>query len=117
MTEAHDLTQLDVENEILRLSAQLESATYEFRDYLTAAARAEAAYRLEYARAFTRLRMGPDKLSEKTCDMRATVECGDLLAARLGADALSRSNEEICRSLRSRLDAVRTLSANIRSQT
>lgn len=111
------LSQMDIENEITRLSALLEEQTHEFGTVLSERARAEGEYRVEYARVFTTLRMGPNKMSEETCKQQATVDVGELLTRRLGAEARERYLEEQCRSLRSQLDAVRTLSANVRAQT
>lgn len=110
-------SQLDIENEIIRLEGILEEVTDEFATACVDAAEAEAKYRVEYAKAFTRYRLGVEKSSEKTAEAQATVEVGELLAGRRSAEALQRGLEEKCRSLRSSLDAVRTLSANVRAQT
>lgn len=107
--------QLDIENEIIRLSGILEDTTDEFATACLDAAGKEATYRVEYAKAFARHRITGD--SEKTSEANATVEVGELLGARRSAEALQRGLEEKCRSLRSSLDAVRTLSANVRAQT
>lgn len=111
------VTQSDIENEILRLSSLLEEQTREYGRVLEEQAQAEAAYRISYATVFTSLRMGPEKLSEETCKQKATEDCREALSRRLAADAKARYLEEQCRSLRAQLDAVRTLSANVRAQT
>ena len=107
--------QHDIENEIIRLSAILEDTTDEFAKIAVEAAGAEAHYRVEYAKSFARHRITGE--SEKTSEANATVECGELLKSRRGLEAQQRGLEERCRSLRSSLDAVRTLSANVRAQT
>src|SRR5262245_39253084 len=108
-------SQLDIENEIIRLEGILEEKTDEFAEVVVKAARAEATYRVEYAKAFARYRMAGD--SEKTSEAKATIEAGELLMERRSKEAQQRGLEEKCRSLRSSLDAVRTLSANVRAQT
>ena len=108
-------SQLDIENEIIRLEGVLEGTTDDFASIAIDAARAEARYRVDYAKAFARYRMNGD--SEKTSEAKATVECAELLMERRSKEAQQRGLEEKCRSLRSSLDAVRTLSANVRAQT
>lgn len=109
-------SQLDIENEIIRLEGILEDTTDEFAIVCIEASNAEATYRVAYAKAFVRHRI-EDKSSEKTAEAQSTVDCEDLLVARRGAEGQQRGLEEKCRSLRSSLDAVRTLSANVRAQT
>ena len=111
------VNQADIEHEILRLSELLEEQTHEYGKVLQLSKEAEAAYRIGYARSFTSHRLGGEKVSEETCKQLATQENADLLAHRLSAEAQERYLEEQCRSLRERLGAVRTLSANVRSQT
>lgn len=111
------VTQGDIENEILRLSSLLEEQTREYGDRLKESSDHESAYRIAYARAFAQHRLGGEKLSEETCKQLATSECSELLTARLASEAVTRFLEEQCRSLRAQLDAVRTLSANVRAQT
>jgi hypothetical protein len=109
------VNQGEIENEILRLSDLLEAQTHEYGQALNARAVAEADYRVQYARSFTKYRF--EKLSEETSKQKATDEVGHLLVLRLSAEAKERFLEEQCRSLRAQLDAVRTLSANVRAQT
>lgn len=114
------VTQVDIENEIVRLSDELEGATLDFKTQLEESAAATARYRVEYAKSWISHRWpkeGEKANAEKTADQLATRDCGDLLLQRLDAEAQSRYLEERCRNLRAQLDAVRTLSANVRSQT
>jgi hypothetical protein len=110
------LSQLDIEAEISRLSGILEDRTQNYGDAIQEAATAEARYRVAHAKAFVRARI-LEKLAERTADATATVECEELLLDRKAKEGLARALEEACRSLREQLGAVRTLSANIRSQT
>lgn len=108
---------LDLENEIVRLEGILENTTDEFAVVCVKAANAEAVFRVNYAKAFVRYRVGETKSSEKTAEAQATVECEEELFSRRIAEAEQRGLEEKCRSLRESLGAVRTLSANVRAQT
>lgn len=112
-----DWSQLDIEHEILRLEGLLEDTTDEFATVAQQAAAAEAVYRVNYAKAFVRYRLGGERSSEKTAEAQSTVECENELKRRRSLEAQQRGLEEKCRSLRASLDAVRTLSANVRSQT
>jgi hypothetical protein len=117
MSDTMVLSQADIEGEITRLSNILENTTEEFGKAIREAKQAEADYRIEYAKAFTTHRLGADKVSEKTAEMMATVNVAANLRLRLSKEAIERYLEEKCRSLRAQLDAVRTLSANVRAQT
>jgi hypothetical protein len=109
-------SQLDIENEIIRLEELLEDTTDEFAKMCQEAAAAESTYRVRYAKAFVRYRLGVEKSSEKTAEAQAVAECEQELLLRRSLESQQRGLEEKCRSLRSSLDAVRTLSANVRSQ-
>jgi hypothetical protein len=110
-------SQLDIENEIIRLEGILEDTTDEFAKVCQQAANAEATFRVSYAKSFVRYRLGVEKSSEKTAEAQATAECERELFDRRGLESQQRGLEEKCRSLRASLDAVRTLSANVRAQT
>lgn len=110
-------TQADIEREIMRLADILENTTNEFAGQLQDQALKESKYRIAFARAFTTFRMGEKPLAEKSAEQKATIECESELLERKSADAIVRATEEKLRSLRAQLDAVRTLSANVRSQT
>lgn len=107
--------QFDIETEIIRLEGVLEDTTDEFAKIVVRAAAAEATYRVGYAKAFARFRLTGS--SEKTADAEAVSECERELHERKSLEAQQRGLEEKCRSLRASLDAVRTLSANVRAQT
>jgi hypothetical protein len=105
-----------IESEIVRLGELLENTTHEFGKMVEEADMAEAHYRIAFAKAFVRYRLG-EKSSEKTAEQQATIECEDLLLARKAAEGRARHLEESCRSLREQLGAARSLGANIRAQT
>lgn len=112
--------QEDIENEILRLSDLLETATNLLADVSEEAAEAEADYRVSYAHEFyspTRPDGDETKLTEKLRESLATIACDEILHRHKIAAARQLSLQEKCRQLRAQLDAVRTLSANVRGQT
>lgn len=113
--------QEDIENEILRLSQILENATGELATVSEAAANAEADYRVLYAQVF----YNPDGFREPKVD-KLTEKIREAVAIDVSSEELRRykvgmarqlSLQEKCRQLRAQLDAVRTLSANVRGQT
>ena len=109
--------QSDIEAEILRLSGLLEEATGELATASENAAHGEADYRVAYARAYLTHRPKYDKLTDKIREAEATVECEKELTTYKVAAARQLALQEKCRQLRAQLDAVRTLSANVRGQT
>lgn len=114
----------DIEAEILRISDLLERATGELASAAEEAAEAEADYRVAYAKEFYSPKRpegefpgdGP-KLTEKLRESLATIACDEALHRHKIAAARQLALQEKCRQLRAQLDAVRTLSANVRGQT
>lgn len=111
------VVQGDIEGEIVRISDRLEKATDRLQEVSVAHAHAEADYRYAYAQAFLKRREGDEKLTDKIREQRATEETTEQFRARRVAEAEQMSLQEKCRQLRSQLDAIRTLSANVRAQT
>ena len=110
----------DIEAEILRISDLLERATGDLATAAEEAAEAEADYRVSYAHEFyspTRPDGDDTKLTEKLREALATIACDEILHRHKIAAARQLSLQEKCRQLRAQLDAVRTLSANVRGQT
>lgn len=108
----------DIEAEILRISDLLERATGDLATAAEEAAEAEADYRVAYAKAFRFAKGTEDvKLTEKIREAIATIACDELLHRHKLGVARQLSLQEKCRQLRAQLDAVRTLSANVRGQT
>ena len=111
------LTQADIEAEIMRLSSELEDETERYAVLSTDAAEAEADYK--YAAAQRHMLMVDrhpkmpanqrERLIDSACD--AEYRHYKLSAAKLDA------TKQALLSLRARLDATRTLSANVRAQT
>ena len=104
------LIQTDIEGSIQRLGDLLESATEDLAAASEAAAHAEVDYRQEFAEVYL-MNDGPEHLRSQM----ATRQCRELLRARYLSAAKRDSLQEKCRMLRAQLDAVRTVSANVRS--
>lgn len=116
-TQERYLTQIDVEGEITRLSKILETATGMLATASEEAAVGEADYRIAYSKAFLNPPSGEEKLTEKIRESHALIVAeAELRRYKLTA-AKQLALQEKCRQLRAQLDAVRTISANVRGQT
>jgi hypothetical protein len=105
-------TQVDVESEILRLSARLEEATDEYARLITLAAEAEVQHKKEWAQATLQSNEGTVAQREA----HAVLKTCDALLQRKISEALAGAQKELCHSFRSQLSALQTLAANIRAQ-
>lgn len=119
MAEPHEtyVTQSWLEAEIVRLAGLLETATGQLATVSEEHANAEADHRFAYAQAFLKMRDGEEKITDKVREQRATAETTEEFRTRRIAEAKQMSLQEKCRQLRAQLDAIRTLSANVRAQT
>ncbi len=100
----------DVESEILRLSTLLEDSTEEFAKLAREAAEAEHAYKRSYYSHFLNA-SGTEKARVAVAETNADRQ----RAASKIADAVRDACQEKCRSLRSQLSALQTISANTRA--
>ena len=103
-------SQADIERLVLDLIQKCSHATVEVGKRAQASAEAESKYRVAYAKAFLQ--------AEGAMDLRtqaATLAVGDLLFDRKMAEGLLLSAQEAGRNARARLDAARSLLANIRA--
>jgi len=112
------LTQGEIEQTIMALSAELEDQTTGYSLISDEAAEAEADYKQRAARAWIGVAADPSiKMTAGERDRRVDLHCADeyrrwqILAAR------QRATREALLSLRTRIDAMRTLAANVRAQT
>ena len=105
------LSPMDIDAEIIRISGRLDYQVGEIAKRSRAAAEAEVAYKLEYAR--QTLMVEGKTVAER--EAAALLECGELYAAYKGADAVLLAAQEAGRSLRAQIDALRTLSASHRA--
>ena len=103
------LTQVEVEQEIQRLSALTEKVTHELSQRAQAAAKARTGYKVAYAKAFLVAEgTGPVR------DATATIATAELLEAREHAEALEKAAQEAGRNYRAQLDSLRSINANLR---
>lgn len=103
------ITQHEVEQEILRLSRLAEQVTLELSKRAMAAAEAEAAWKVGFAKAFLRAEGAMPLRSEI-----ATEECADLLLEREVTRAREKAAQEAGRNYRTQLDSLRSINANLR---
>ncbi len=106
------LTAVLVESEIMRLVDELENRTYELAGRARLAAESEANHKAKWAFAF----IGAEG-TEARRKAEADAKCHEDYMKRKIEEGLYASCKESLLSLRSQLDALRSISANIRSQT
>lgn len=105
------LTPVEVESEILRLVSRLEDMTAELAVYARAAADAESTHKAAYAKSFIEAE-GSMTLREH----HATLRTHSLYKQRRYSEATYASAKEALHTMRVQIDALRTISASIRSQ-
>jgi hypothetical protein len=105
------ISQVDVEEEIIRLLNLLESETEAFEALAEDAAKKEARYKAEWAKAYLSA-TGSIKEREAWSDYQMEKQALDHKIA----EGLLKSKREKLTSLRTSIDALRTLNANVRSQ-
>lgn len=106
------LTQAEVEGEILRLMGELETRTEGLADLATNAAETSVNFKVAWARAFLGCE-GPMDVRRAT----AGVETEQVALLSETSQALYQAAKEGLNSLRVQIDALRTISANVRGQT
>lgn len=111
------LTQADIEREIMRMSDELEDNTYLFADLAEQAAIAEADYKHKYHTRLIRLASEHPKMAVNLRSATADLEAVEEYRHRLVSAARKEATKEALLSLRHRIDAMRTLAANVRAQT
>lgn len=111
MNRTKPISQIEVEEEILRLTDLLESETEAFEQLATNAAMAEANYKSSWAKEY----LGA-KGSIKEREAWADYKLEDLSMNYKINEALVKSKREKLHSLRTSIDALRTLAANVRAQ-
>jgi hypothetical protein len=106
------ISQVDVEEEIIRLLNLLESETEAFELLAEDSAKKEARYKSEWAKSYLSAN-GSIKEREAWADYQMESQTLDHKIA----EALLKSKREKLTSLRTSIDALRTLNANVRSMT
>lgn len=117
MNQLRLLTQGDIERNIIALSDQLEEQTYMYSRLSDEAAEAEADYKLEAGRQLIGLIASGSKMTAQEKQARVDVGCSQTFRDWKIAEARRQSCKEALLSLRARIDAQRSLAANVRHQT
>jgi hypothetical protein len=112
------LTQGEVERDIMTVVDALDSQTTRYAELAEHAAVTEADWKLAYARAIVNLSAVQSvKMTAAEKQARAEDHCGDSFRLWKIAEARRNATKEALLSLRAKLDALRSVSANIRTQT
>lgn len=105
------ISQVDIENELLRLTDMLEEETEVFEDLAQDAAKREAQHKANWAKEYLSA-----KGSIKEREAWADYKMADIAYDYKIAEALVKAKRERLSSLRTSIDAMRTLNANVRAQ-
>lgn len=113
MTEYYKpISQVEIEKELIRLTQLLEVETDEFAVVAEDHAKKEARYKKSWAMTYLS-KEGSVKERESWSDYENADDLFDVKVA----DALMRAKREKMHALRTSIDALRTLAANVRNQT
>ena len=114
MTDLDPLSQLQVEDEIRRLSRTLTDITEDVAEAATNEARTEVAYKLAHARKLLDLvhRQFKGTVAEK--EATCLTECAGEFEAMKIAEAIYKACRESGQNVRAQLGALQTIAANVR---
>lgn len=112
MSDLNPLSMHQVEAEILRLSRLLTRVTEDVAHKAEIAAETDTAYDLAYARAMVEMSGRRDSVTELKAE--ALVACAEEYEQARLAQAVYEGAREQGRNLRTQLEALRTIAANIR---
>lgn len=102
--------QVDIESEILRLSALAEKVTHELANRARAAAEADVTYKVAHAKAYL---LANGTVGER--DAEATVQTENEFRTKRATEALVMAAQEAGRNFRTQLDSLRSINANHRA--
>lgn len=105
------ISQVEIESELLRLMELLENETEAFEVLAVDAAKKEALFKSNWAKEYLAAK-GSIKEREAWADYKLSDEIFDFKIS----EALVKSKREKLTSLRTSIDALRTLNANVRVQ-
>lgn len=105
------ISQIDIEHELMRLMNMLEEETEAFESLAGDNAKKESLYKANWAKEYLSAK-GSIKEREAWADYKLADENFDYKIA----EALVKSKREKLLSLRTSIDAMRTLNANVRAQ-
>lgn len=106
------ISQIEIEQEITRLTDMLENETDAFAVLIEDQAKKEARYKAEWAKTY----LGHEG-SIRERESWADYQMADMMFDMKVAEALVKAKREKLYSLRTSIDALRTLAANVRAQT
>jgi len=106
------ISQVEIEQEIIRLTSMLEDETETFESLAVDAAEKEADYKASWAKEYLSAK-GSIREREAWADYKLEIQ----IHSHKIAEALVKSKRERLSSLRTSIDALRTLAANVRAQT
>ena len=116
MSSSHVLTPVDCERMLGNALRRLDEATTDYATINERAAQAEADYRKAQAMKTLALLRHGDFASAKERDARIDLECSDEREVHLLTEAARNSAREHLNTLRTRIEALRTISASVRGQ-
>jgi hypothetical protein len=105
------ISQVDIENDLLELIAELEEETEAFEILAEDSAKKEAIHKSSWAKEYLSVK-GSIKERESWADYKMADSQYDFKIA----EALVKAKREKLLSLRTSIDALRTLNANVRAQ-
>ena len=111
MNRTRPISQVEIEEEIMRLTDLLESETESFEQLALDAAIKESNYKAAWAKEY----LGA-KGSIKEREAWADYKLEEMAMQYKISEALVKSKREKLNSLRTNIDALRTLAANVRAQ-
>lgn len=111
MIRSFPISQVDIEEELLRLIELLENETEIFESLALDGAKKEALYRSNWAKEYLAAK-GSIKEREAWADYKMDQQNFDFKCA----EALVKSKREKLLSIRTSMDSMRTLNANVRAQ-
>lgn len=109
------IAQTAIEADFVAVNERLEHVTQEMAKRARAAADAEHAYKVAYAKALLVAKDEDPKRSVGVCEAIATLECDRLLHARLHCDAVLDAAKEAGRNARAEGENLRSINANHRA--
>lgn len=117
MIHGRPLSQVEIEDMIVALSDELEKQTEAFRDVAEDAARSEMDYKRDAARAMLAVIDQRPKATVSERQARVDLITHDTRTVAAIHEARRHAARESLLSLRTRMEALRTLSASVRFQT
>lgn len=105
------ISQVDIEEELIRLINKLESETEQFEVVAIDSSKKEALYKSNWAKEYLSAK-GSIKEREAWADYKMDQQNFEYKCA----EALVKAKRELLLSIRASMDAIRTLNANVRTQ-